>query len=81
MYDLLLRHARIIDGTGNPWFWSDVGIENGKIVAIGDLTGATAKQTIEADGKVLAPGFIDLHSHSDFTTAKFPRASLWLDRV
>ncbi len=74
MYDLLLSNARIVDGTGNPWFKGDVGIENGKITAIGDLTGAPTKRTLNVDGKVLAPGFIDLHSHSDFTTAIFPRA-------
>ncbi len=74
MYDLLVRHARIVDGTGNPWFWGDVGVEGDRIAAVGDLSRAVARRTISADDAVLAPGFIDLHTHSDFTLPLFPRA-------
>jgi N-acyl-D-amino-acid deacylase len=74
MFDLLFRKARIVDGTGNPWFWGDVGVEGDRITAVGDLSGASAQRTIDLDGAMLAPGFIDLHSHSDFATALFPRA-------
>ena len=63
-FDVLIRGGRVIDGTGNPWFNADVGIRGGKIVAVGKLARATATRTIDARGKVVTPGFIDLHSHS-----------------
>ncbi len=65
-YDLLIRHGRIVDGTGNPWFYADVAIRDDRIVAIGKLDDAEAVRTIDAKGLVVAPGFIDMHSHSDF---------------
>ncbi len=74
MFDLVFQKARIVDGTGNPWFWGEVGIEGDQITGIGDLFGASARRVIDLEGAVLSPGFIDLHSHSDFTTAAFPRA-------
>lgn len=63
-YDLLIKGGRIVDGTGNPWYLGDVAIRSDAIVAVGRVTG-TAKKTIDAKGKVVAPGFIDMHSHSD----------------
>jgi N-acyl-D-aspartate/D-glutamate deacylase len=63
-YDLLIRNGRVVDGTGNPWFPADVAIKDGKITAVGRVTG-TASRTIDATGLVVAPGFIDLHTHSD----------------
>ncbi|MDP2959708.1 MAG: amidohydrolase family protein [Longimicrobiales bacterium] len=63
-FDVLIAGGHVIDGTGNPWFTADVGIRGGKIVAVGKLTGATATRTIDARGKVVTPGFIDLHSHA-----------------
>lgn len=66
-YDVLIRGARIIDGTGNPWFNGDIAIRGGRVVAIGRLDGATAARVIDARGLVAAPGFIDLHTHSDLT--------------
>ncbi len=65
-YDLLIRNGKIIDGSGNPWYHADLAIRGDKIAAIGKLTSATAKRTIDAKGLVVAPGFIDIHSHSDF---------------
>jgi len=64
-YDLIVRGGHIVDGTGNPWFAADVGIRGGRIVAIGSLAGAHASREIDARGLVVAPGFIDLHTHSD----------------
>src|SRR5215210_4709669 len=66
-YDLVIRNGRIIDGTGSPWYSGDVGIREGKIAAIGRLAGATAKQTIDAAGKVVAPGFIDMLGQSELS--------------
>ena len=64
-FDLLIRQARVFDGSGNPWFIADLAVTNGRIVEIGNLGDAVAKRTIDAKGRYLAPGFIDLHSHSD----------------
>lgn len=64
-FDLLLVGGRVIDGTGNPWFRADVGITDGRIAAIGALADRPAARKLDITGRVLAPGFIDLHSHAD----------------
>lgn len=64
-YDLVLRGGRIVDGTGNPWFFGDVAIRDGKIVAVGRVPPGQAARTLDVTGLVVAPGFIDMHSHSD----------------
>ena len=62
-FDLLITNARIVDGSGNPWFRADVGIKNGRIAGIGRLSSAAAVKTIDAANQVVAPGFIDVHTH------------------
>src|SRR5687767_1128502 len=64
-FDVLIRGGRVVDGTGNPSQIGDVGIRQGRITAMGRLTGKTATRTIDAAGLVVAPGFIDIHNHSD----------------
>jgi len=66
-YDLLIIHGHIIDGSGSPWFEGSVAVRDGKIAAVGRLIHPTARRVIDAAGLVVAPGFIDLHSHSDYT--------------
>jgi N-acyl-D-amino-acid deacylase len=63
--DIALRNGRIVDGSGNPSYIGDVGIAGGKIVAVGHLTGRSAARTIDVSGLVVAPGFVDIHNHSD----------------
>jgi N-acyl-D-aspartate/D-glutamate deacylase len=66
-FDILIRNGRIVDGTGNPSFIADVGIRDGKTTAIGRLANHTAARMIDANSLVVAPGFIDIHNHSDDT--------------
>src|SRR3954466_1112309 len=71
-FDVLVVNGRVIDGTGSPWYAADVGIRNGHVAAIGRLAGAPAKQTIDAHGKVVAPGFIDMLGQSELTVLVEP---------
>ncbi len=72
-FDLVITNGHIIDGTGSPWYSGDVGICNGKIAAIGNLSAAPRKRTIDAGGKVVAPGFIDMLGQSEITILVDPR--------
>jgi N-acyl-D-aspartate/D-glutamate deacylase/outer membrane protein assembly factor BamB len=63
-YDVLIRGGRVLDGSGNPWFYADVAVAGDRIAAIGDLRGATAGIEIDAAGLYVAPGYIDVHSHA-----------------
>jgi N-acyl-D-amino-acid deacylase len=77
-FDVLVRNARVVDGTGNPWYRADVGIRDGRIEAIGRLEGRSAYQVIDAAGRVLAPGFIDVHTHIEGAVEKVPRGDNYL---
>ncbi len=74
MTSILYKNARIIDGSGAPWFNSDLAVEDGKIVSISKNISATADRVIELDGEVISPGFIDMHSHSDLSLLANGRA-------
>jgi N-acyl-D-amino-acid deacylase len=63
-FDMLIRNGRVMDGSGNPWLRLDIGIQDGRIAAVGRLTGATARRTIDAADRLVTPGFIDVHSHA-----------------
>jgi len=73
-YDIILKNGKIIDGTGNPWFYGDVGIVKDKIINIGDLSKSKASKTIDATGLIIAPGFIDVHTHIEGDEKKTPTA-------
>lgn len=73
MLELIVAGGTVVDGTGRPRIVADVGIREGKIEAIGDLSQAEAVRWIDARGLVVAPGFVDIHSHSDYTLLLDPR--------
>ncbi|MYE27411.1 MAG: D-aminoacylase [Chloroflexi bacterium] len=65
IFDIVISKGRIIDGSGNPWYYGDVGVCGDKIEAIGDLSAASAARVIDARGKIVCPGFMDMHALSD----------------
>ncbi len=74
-FDIIIKNGKIIDGTGNPGFFADIGINDGRITFIGSLDEKTkAEQILDAKGLVVSPGFIDIHSHSDYTIPFDPMA-------
>src|SRR5580700_219869 len=72
-FDVVITNGHIIDGTGSPWYSGDVGIRDGKVAAIGNLAAAPRKRTIDAAGKVVAPGFIDMLGQSELSILVEPR--------
>ena len=75
-FDVVIINGRVLDGSGNPWFRADVGIRGDRVAAIGDLAGADATHVIDARGRIVAPGFIDIHSHADDNTTGGGRRTL-----
>ncbi len=71
-FDLLIRNARVADGAGNPWFHADVAVKDGRIARVGRLGEAAARRVIDARERVLAPGFIDIHTHVEDGVVKVP---------
>lgn len=74
MWDLIIENGKVIDGTGNPWTKTDIAIKDHKIAEIGGIATHSAEITIDAKGLIISPGFIDIHSHSDFTIPINPKA-------
>jgi N-acyl-D-amino-acid deacylase len=72
-FDIVITNGKIIDGSGSPWYSGDIGIREGKIAAIGNLTATPRKRTIDAHGLVVAPGFIDMLGQSELTVLVDPR--------
>ncbi len=73
-YDILLLNGKIINGTGNAWYYGDLGILDGRIAAIGNLGDKTARKRIDVQQKVIAPGFIDVHGHIEGSIFRRPTA-------
>lgn len=76
--DLLITNARVIDGTGNPWFYGQVAIHQGKIQDIGPKLNYTASRILDAKGNVVSPGFIDVHAHVESSIFQRPEAENFL---
>src|SRR5215471_5397410 len=74
-YDFIIQGARIVDGTGAPWFYGDIALKGDRIAAIGDLHGAKAEIRIDAKGLVASPGFIDVQGQSEFNVLVDNRAA------
>src|SRR5690349_3342640 len=72
--DVLIKNGRVLDGTGNSWFHADVAVKDGKIWKIGKLQNLTAKKVIDAKSLIVAPGFIDVHTHIEGDEDKNPTA-------
>ena len=72
-FDILFEGGHVVDGSGNTWFRADVGVVGDKIEAVGDLKGASAARKVNAKGHMVAPGFMDIHSHSDIPLLVDPR--------
>ena len=75
MFDLKIVNGQIVDGSGRTGYLADVGISGDRITAVGNLAAAPARETINAAGKIVAPGFIDMHTHSDLSVLYDPHAN------
>ena len=76
--DVLIKNGRIIDGTGNSWFYGDVAVKDGKIIAVGKLAAYSAPKTIDANKMIIAPGFIDVHAHVESGIFQWPTADNYI---
>ena len=74
MYDLIIKNVRILDGTSAPWFRGSVAVKDGRICKVGSFQDCEAREVVDGGDKYLAPGFIDIHAHSDVTLPSYPQA-------
>jgi len=81
MYSLVIKNVRVVDGFGNPWYLADVGIQGEKIAHIGQVEGKEAQKIIDGKRMVLAPGFIDMHSHSEMIFLSEKQSELLEGRI
>lgn len=77
-FDVIIRKGIIVDGTGSPPFRADIGISGDTIASIGDLSGETAERVLDVNGLIVAPGFIDIHNHSDLSILEIPTADNYI---
>src|SRR4030095_12597871 len=77
-YDVVIANGKIIDGTGNSWYYGDIAIKDGKIVGIGKLNNITVTKVINAKGLIVAPGFIDVHAHIENGIFENPTADNYI---
>ncbi|MGA0559419.1 N-acyl-D-amino-acid deacylase family protein [Larkinella sp. VNQ87] len=77
-YDLVIKNGRVVDGTGNPWYYADVAIQNGKVARIGRIPALEGKTVIDARNQIVAPGFIDVHTHVESNLQDRPGAENFL---
>lgn len=80
IHDIIIRNGRVVDGTGNPWFINDIAIDQGKIVALGNLKGVSATFEYNAHHKLVSPGFVDIHTHGDDGVTAFPLMENYLQQ-
>ena len=72
-YDILIKNGKIVDGAGNPWYYADIGIKDGMIEKIRPKLKETAAKEIDAKDLIVCPGFIDMHTHTDFLLAIYTK--------
>lgn len=77
-YDLVIRNGKIIDGTGNSWYYADIAIKDGKIITIGRIKNNTSQKEIDAKGLIVAPGFIDVHGHIEGGVLSHPSTANYI---
>src|SRR5260221_6007327 len=77
-YDLVIKSGKIIDGTGNSWYYADIAVKNGKIVSIGKINLTNTGKVIDASGLIVAPGFIDVHAHIENSVFEKPTADNYI---
>ena len=74
VFDVLIKNGYVVDGSGNPWFKADVGVEKGKITRVSGVLKEAAETEIDAKGLIVCPGFVDIHSHGESGLRDHPRA-------